>query len=325
MFGREPTEREDVGAGIVQHCGDLRVRALEHPGDLIELGLDVSRVGLGEDGADDRGNHVLAGTRDDGEHISHEVNSAALPRGTLEHCADGLLQTAVRVGDDELDTVQPARLQRPKELGPEDLVLAVTDVETEDFAAPVGGHSDGDDHRLGDDAVVDAGLAIRGVEEHIGVAGNAEVTATECADFVVEISANPRHLRLGDAGISAERLDQISDLPSRDAVKLCLHHNGEQGLINAAAPLKEGGEERPLAQLGHLQIQVAGRRRQDARTSPVALGGAVIGAFESAGADVRGGLRIDEFLVESFGHHADSIGDIGQLEFREEREQGRLV
>ena len=30
------------------------------------------------------------------------------------------------------------------------------------------------------------------------------------------------------------------------------------------------------------------------------------------------GLGIDEVLVEGFGHHSDSIGDIGQLELREE-------
>jgi hypothetical protein len=30
------------------------------------------------------------------------------------------------------------------------------------------------------------------------------------------------------------------------------------------------------------------------------LGGAVVGALETAGADEGGGLRIDQFLVESF-------------------------
>ena len=74
MFGWESAECEDVGAGVVEHLGDFRVGAFEHPGDLVELGLDVLCAGLGEDGADDGGDHVLAGARDDGENVSHEVH-----------------------------------------------------------------------------------------------------------------------------------------------------------------------------------------------------------------------------------------------------------
>ncbi len=47
----------------------------------------------------------------------------------------------------------------------------------------VGGHADGDDQSLGDDTVVDAGLAIRGVEKHVGVPGHAEVPVTKRSDF----------------------------------------------------------------------------------------------------------------------------------------------
>ena len=47
----------------------------------------------------------------------------------------------------------------------------VADGESEDFAPAVGAHPGGDHHRLGDDAVVDPGLAVGGVavtdvEEH---------------------------------------------------------------------------------------------------------------------------------------------------------------
>ena len=104
-----------------------------------------------------------------------------------------------------------------------------------------------------------------------------------------------------------------------------LHHDGEQGLVNSSAPLEEGMEERPLAKLGDLEIEVTSRRRPDARSSAVTVSGAVVGAFEPGGADLRGSLGIDEFLVERFGHHSDSIGDIGQPEFRKKREQDRLV
>ena len=143
MLGRESAECKDVGAGIMEHRGDFGMGALQHPGDFVELGLDVLRVGLGEDGADDGGDHVLTGTRDDGENISNEMDPTALPRSALEHRANGLLQAGVSVGDDELDTVQPPGFQGPQELSPERLVLTVTDVEPEDLAATVGGHTDG--------------------------------------------------------------------------------------------------------------------------------------------------------------------------------------
>ena len=324
VLGRESVEREDVGARVVEHPGDFRVGAFEHPGDLIELGLDVLRVGLGEDGADDTGDDVLTGARHDRENVSHEVDSAALPGGALEDGADRLLQTGVGVGDDELDTVQTAGLERAEEARPEGFVFAVASGESKNLAAPVGGNPDGDDHGLGDDAVVDTGLAVSGVEEDVGVAGFTEVPAAEPAHFAVEIRANPGDFRLGDAGVRAKSLDQIVDLAGRDAVEVSLHNDGEQGLVDTAAPLEEGGKERPLPQLRDLQIQVPSRRR-DPGPGSVALGRAVIGAFKTVGADVRGGLGVDEFLVERFGHHSDSIGDIGQLEFAEEGKQGRLV
>ncbi|MBB5643408.1 hypothetical protein BJ997_003956 [Cryobacterium roopkundense] len=173
--------------------------------------------------------------------------------------------------------------------------------------------------------MVDAGLAVRGVEEHIGVARHAEITSTERGHFPVEIGANPGYFGLGDAGVGGKGFDQVVNFPRRDAVEVSLPYDGEQGLVNTSATLEESGKERPLPQLGDLEIQVAGRRREDARAGAVALVGAVLGAFETAGADVRGGLGVDEFLVERFGHRSDSVGDVGELEFREEREQGRLV
>src|SRR3546814_18763629 len=45
---RELSEREQVGPGGLEHLGDLGMRSREHPDDLVELGVDVLRVGLGE-------------------------------------------------------------------------------------------------------------------------------------------------------------------------------------------------------------------------------------------------------------------------------------
>lgn len=74
--------------GIVEHRGDLWMGAGQHRGDLAELFLNVFRIGLSKNGADDRGHHVLRALRDDGEHVAHEMHSASLPACALEHGAD---------------------------------------------------------------------------------------------------------------------------------------------------------------------------------------------------------------------------------------------
>jgi hypothetical protein len=78
-------------AGLVEHDGDLRVGAFKHRGDFLKLAVEVLSVGLGEDGADNRGHHVLAAFRDDGEHGAHEVHPPSLPGRILEHRPDRLL------------------------------------------------------------------------------------------------------------------------------------------------------------------------------------------------------------------------------------------
>jgi hypothetical protein len=45
------------------------------------------------------------------------------------------------VADDQLDTAESAGLERAQERGPERPVLAVADVEAQDFAPAVGGHA----------------------------------------------------------------------------------------------------------------------------------------------------------------------------------------
>ena len=82
---------QEVGFGVGEHYGDFRVGPGEHGGDFGELPLNVFRIGLGKDGADDGGHHFLGSLRHDREDISHKVDPAALPAGTLEHSTDGFL------------------------------------------------------------------------------------------------------------------------------------------------------------------------------------------------------------------------------------------
>jgi hypothetical protein len=51
------------------------------------------------------------------------------------------------IGNNQLHPGQPSRLERPQKRRPERAILAVTNVQAEDFPAAVGGHAGGNDDR----------------------------------------------------------------------------------------------------------------------------------------------------------------------------------
>jgi hypothetical protein len=65
---------------------------------------------------------------------------------------------------------QPAGLERAQERGPERLVLAVADVDTQDLAAALSGDAGGDHDSAGDDLAegVVADVDVGGVEVDVG-------------------------------------------------------------------------------------------------------------------------------------------------------------
>ncbi|GAA0313855.1 hypothetical protein GCM10009540_36670 [Streptomyces turgidiscabies] len=73
--------------------------------------LDQAGPGLGEDGADRRGDHLRGTLGDDGEDVADEVDSAALPDGAEHDLADGFDPAAMAVGDDRADADQTAFAQ----------------------------------------------------------------------------------------------------------------------------------------------------------------------------------------------------------------------
>ena len=163
---------------------------------------------------------------------------------------DRLLQPGVGVGDDQLHPAQPAGLQRAQERGPERAVLGVADGEPEHLPPAVGADPGGHHDGLGDHPPVDPGLAVGGVEEHVGERAARPGYRSRKAPTSASRSAQiRRHLGLGDAGVRAERLDQVVDLPRADAVQVGLHHHREQRLIDPPPPLQQRREERPGAQL----------------------------------------------------------------------------
>ena len=98
----EVGERGQVRFGVAQQVGDGGEAAGEGVGDDLDLPADGVRGGLGEVGADGRGDHLRVALVDLGQRVAHEVQSAPLPRRALQDGGDGVGQAAVAVADDQL-------------------------------------------------------------------------------------------------------------------------------------------------------------------------------------------------------------------------------
>ncbi len=113
-------------------------------------------------------------------------------RCTLERPSQGGDQAGVLIGDHQLDPAESAGLQRPEEVAPVRLVLAVADVAAQDLSVPVcgdaGGHDDG--HR-GDLRCLVADVEVRGVEVDVGELDVIEGAGSERADDLIESGADP--------------------------------------------------------------------------------------------------------------------------------------
>jgi hypothetical protein len=76
---REAHEGEDIGLRLVHERGELRHFRTELIGDLAPLLARGLGVVLNESGANEGGDHATALAAGMGEHVAHEVHSAALP------------------------------------------------------------------------------------------------------------------------------------------------------------------------------------------------------------------------------------------------------
>ena len=116
------------------------------------------------------------------------------------------------------------------------------------------------------------GLQVGGIQEDVGKAGARKRAVTKGAHMLIEPRADARDLGLRDPGIDAERAHQIVDLAGADPVDVGLHHDRPQRPVDATARLEQRGEERPVAELWDLQLQIAGLGGQKALAGAVAMG-----------------------------------------------------
>src|SRR5439155_25782601 len=102
-----------------------------------------------------------------GEHVAHEVDTAALPGG-VEHLGDRGLDAFVGVRDHQLDAAQPAPAQLAQEVGPERLGFGGANIHAQHLTTAVSVDPDCDNDRNRDDAAVVAHLHIGRVDPQIG-------------------------------------------------------------------------------------------------------------------------------------------------------------
>jgi hypothetical protein len=119
------------------------------------------------------------------------MHPTSLPGCAEQHRGDGLLQPGVGIGDNQLHPTQPASFEAAQELCPERAVLAVAHGEAEHFAPAISPDAGGDHHRLRHHAVVDPGLAVGGIQEHVRERLVGQAAVAERAHLGVEIRADP--------------------------------------------------------------------------------------------------------------------------------------
>ena len=104
-----------------------------------------------------------------------------------------------------------------------------------------------------------------------------------------------------------------------------LRDHGEEGPVDPAPALEEGGVEDSLSELGDAQLEVAGLRRDHPRAVPVALGHPRLGALEGPSPDLLGRLGLDQGQVDQLGALADGVDVAAGADHLEELEDVRLV
>jgi hypothetical protein len=147
----------------------------------------------------------------------------------------------------------------------------------------------------------------------------------EHRDVGVQLGADPGDLGLGNAGVHAQGLDQVIDLAGGGAVHIGLHDHRQQGPVDAPARLQQHREERAFPELGNVQLDIAGLGRQQPGSGAVAVRRPAGAALVAVGADLLGGLGIDQCLQNQPKRFADDVQATASAQRCKQVGHGRLV
>jgi hypothetical protein len=176
---------------------------------------------------------------------------------------------------------------------------------------PVGVTGRGDQHRGVADPPALADLHAQRVDPHQRVGTGVQRPAAPRLDHLVELSADPRHLRLGDP-LQPHRPGHVVDPAGRHPFHIALHHHRSQGPLGPPARLQDRREVASLAQSRDLQPNRADPGVPVPGPIPVAVRHPLRGALTVLRADLGRDLDLHECL----GERADPLTqevDIGAL------------
>ena len=213
------------------------------------------------------------------------------------------------IGHHELHVPEASGAQALQKGRPEGPIFGVAHVYAQDLSVPGGRHAGHHHYGTRHHPALHPSLHVGGVAEQIGKAHVPEGSGAERFQVLVELSADPAHLGLRHPRGRPERLDQVVDLAGGHPVDIRLHDHGEQGPVDAPAPLQDGGEEAAPSELGDGQVHIPCLGGEHTSPMPVALGRAAIAALVRSGPDGFGRFHLDEGLKHEL-HRAADLVDI---------------
>jgi hypothetical protein len=315
---RERGVGQHVGCGGLQQVGGVTEAAgpqlLDHAA---ELGPGVLGALLGNDRADQRGDHRLGVPWDLDQQVVHEMGAAPLPARAIEHTGDGVDQALVGVADDQPDPDRP-RATRPRRNPVQLAPSSAAPSSRKDLAVPCSVDPGADQCGGVDHPTLLPDLDAQGVQPHEHIGAGVQRPVAPGRDQLIELAADSGDLGLGQAG----DVHGLGDVLHR-GWRRPRHSTGPRPRPGPARPAGGAPETRagscPLGP-GDLQVDRADPSVPIPGPVAVAVGGPLRGALAVLGADLGAHLRVHQRLGEHPHALAQEV-DIGAVGLAQQLQQ----
>ena len=284
---------ERLGHVLADHPGRVgELRRLQLAGHLLGLAQARAERLLGVYGLELRGDPPAPAGRHLGQHVAVEVDRAALVHRLGEDLGERPEHAGGLVARDQPHAAQAPLAQRQQELPPAVGALRVALGAPYDLAVPVGVDADRDQHRH---ALVGASpvlLEVGAVDVDVG-ARAGERPRPPRLDGGERLLVEVRDGALGHRR-APQNLAHVLDAPGRDAGQVHLHH----GLLDAGlappVPLDDLRGEGRAAQLGDVQLHLAGADDQPPLVVAAAIRLPLVGALVAPCVHQLVGLLVEQ-------------------------------